>query len=616
MKTKYLSYSGVVLRFITLFILLASLLFLPKVQAAIGDSFTINGLRYTVLTEEPASKTGTVSVKNPPEGMPTGDLVIPARVTNNGFSYSVTLIPEFAFEVCFDLTGIVIPAGVVSIGREAFGGCMNLRSITIPESVASIADYAFSGCSSLRKIAIPGGVTSIGDYTFLGCSSMTNIVIPESVASIGKKSFSDCSSLTSVIIPEGVTYLGDYAFTNCTNLTGIVIPNGVTYLGSYAFRDCSSLTNIIIPDNVTYIGIEAFRNCSSLTNVTIGSRVNSIGRDAFRYCSKLTGITIPDRVTAIGRDAFSGCSSLMDIVVGENNPNYSSLDGVLFNKDQTTLILCPNVKNGAYTVPESVTSIGYSAFNGCTGLTSVTIGNSVRFFGDYAFNGCNGLTSIVIPSSVTSIGYYAFGECSSLTGVYFEGNAPSATWNSFTDPAVIYYRTGTTGWTNPWNRRPTEKWLTAPEITVQPQSQAVIEGDSVTFSVGVWGTAPMSYQWYKDGAVIEGATGLGYTIESVTAEDTGNYSVLVSNEDGTVLSADAALTLKQPYRATATPNCGWPVGPDLTDGAGDIRGPQGENQCGTGSCFEAHCIIENGVVVEIVIDNPGSGYLDGTTLDR
>jgi hypothetical protein len=122
-------------------------------------------------------------------------------------------------------------------------------------------------------------------------------------------------------------------------------------------------------------------------------------------------------VTNIESDAFINCKSLTSINVADDNPHYCSMDGVLFSKDRTTLILCPEGKQGAYIIPNSVTSIGSSAFRGCSKLTSVTIPNSVTSIGDYAFDGCSSLSSITIPNSVTSIGKYAFAVCSSLTSV-------------------------------------------------------------------------------------------------------------------------------------------------------------------------------------------------------
>ncbi len=367
---------------------------------------------------------------------------------------SVTSIGSSAFFYCSGLTSITIPDSVTSIGTWAFAYCSGLTSVTIPDSVTSIGSYAFGSCSGLTSITIPDSVTSIGSEAFTSCSALTAItvdennakyssldgvlfnkdkttliqypagktdtpyVIPDSVTSIGSHAFAACSGLTSVTIPDSVTSIGSSAFAACSGLTSITIPDSVTSIGSHAFANCSSLTSVTIPDSVTSIGYDAFAHCSGLTSITIPDSVTSIGTQAFYCCSSLTSVTIPDSVISIGSEAFYRCSALTAITVDENNANYSSLDGVLFNKDKTTLIQYPAGKsNTTYVIPDSVIAIGSYAFYYCSSLTSITIPDSVTSIGSYAFASCRGLTSVTIPDSVTSIGSSAFESCSSLTSV-------------------------------------------------------------------------------------------------------------------------------------------------------------------------------------------------------
>ena len=202
------------------------------------------------------------------------------------------------------------------------------------------------------------------------------------------------SRVKSAVIADGVTSIGYKAFDDCTSLTSVTIPDSVTSIGEYAFYNCSSLTSVAIPDSVTSIGYEAFFNCTSLTSVTIPDSVTSIGADAFWGCESLTSVTIPGSVTSIGVGAFASCTSLTGIWVAEGSSHYSSdASGVLFNKDMTTLVQCPGAF-AAYTIPDSVTSIGGSAFRGCSSLTSVTIPDSVTSIGEWAFSGCDNLTDV------------------------------------------------------------------------------------------------------------------------------------------------------------------------------------------------------------------------------
>ncbi len=370
----------------------------------------------------------------------------------------VTSIGDSAFEGCTSLTSITLPDSVTSIGSGAFIGCSSLTSITIPDSVTCIGDSAFEDCTSLTSITIPDSVTSLGNSAFSGCASLASITIPDSVTSIGDDAFRECSSLTSITIPYSVTSIGDYAFLGCSRLTAIdvntdnkdytsvngvlfyndktiicypagkkgnnyKIPDGVTSICRYAFSGCTSLTSITIPDSVTEIGGSAFENCSSLTSITIPDSVTSIGIGAFVGCSSLTSIMIPDNVTYIGGAVFADCSSLTEIKVSTQNAKYVSVNGVLYNKDKTTIMCYPaGKKDKNYKILDGVTEICTSAFNGCSSLTSITIPDSVTEIGVSAFSGCSSLTGITIPDSVTRIDMSTFRGCSSFTSITIPDN--------------------------------------------------------------------------------------------------------------------------------------------------------------------------------------------------
>ena len=223
---------------------------------------------------------------------------------------------------------------------------------------------------------------------------------------------------------------GTYAVTGYVGTaTEVVLPSkymgiAVTSVGNYAFAYCTGLTSVTIPESVTSIGNEAFSECIGLTSVTIPDSVTSIGDYAFIYCSGLTAITIPAGVTSIGNGVLFGCRGLTSITVASGNTKYHSAGNCVIETATGTLVL--GCKSSVIPADGSVTSIGYRAFYGCYGLTSVTIPEGVTSIGDYAFRSCTGLTSVTVPASMTSIGEYAFAGCIGLTSATFSG--PNGWW--------------------------------------------------------------------------------------------------------------------------------------------------------------------------------------------
>jgi hypothetical protein len=466
-------------------------------------------------------------------GLPTitVDTNNPAYSSMDGVLFNKTQTALIEYPPGNTGSSYTIPNSVTSIGDYAFFNCTSVSGITIPNSVASIGSSAFSQCFSLSSAVIGNSVTNIGNYAFSDCGNLPSVTIPNGVTRIGDYAFSKCSSVTSVTIPNSVTSIGDYAFSWCSSVTNVTIGNGVTSIGSNAFYDCPSVPSVTIPNSVTGIGDYAFSWCSSVTNVTIPNNVTNIGEWAFSFCG-LTSVTIPGSVTSIGEAPFAACVSLISITVNTTNPVYCSVDGVLFNQNQTALIQCPGGRAGSYTIPNSVTNIGGYAFYECTltnvtiganvtsigewafsetSLTSVAIPNSVTSIGDFAFMSCtiltnvtigNGVTiigsnafydcpsvpSVTIPNSVNSIGDNAFALCTSLTGIYFQGNTPSiGSFVFYGERVTIYFLPGTTDWGSTFGGAPTALWWLPNPVILNNGPSFGVQSNGFGFTIS-WAT--------------------------------------------------------------------------------------------------------------------------------
>ena len=312
---------------------LAFLVMLMATIQTFGYDFKLDGIYYNITSKEDRTVEVTYYsyVGSDNKYAYDGAISIPQKLIYSNKTYTVTAIGERAFVRCY-LTSIDIPNSVTSIGQYAFYGCGSLTSIDIPNSVTSIGRYAFYDCSSLTSTDIPNPVPSIGDYAFYGCSSLTSIDIPNSVTSIDNSTFS-----------------------NCPGLTSIDIPNSVTSIGYSAFQDSSGLTSIDIPNSVTSIGWYAFSGCTGLTSAKIGSSLK---------------ILSPGWLLST---VFDDCKALMSISVSEDNENYSSIDGVLYNKDASELLIYPEGRSSetSISLPATLKSIGKYELTKFPELTSI-----------------------------------------------------------------------------------------------------------------------------------------------------------------------------------------------------------------------------------------------------
>ena len=424
----------------------------------------------------------------------------------------ITTIGNDAFRDCSHLSSIIIPNSVTSIASQAFFCCSELTEIIIPINVTSIEKYTFWNCSGLTSVSIPNSVVTIGNYAFGGCENLTSVTIPSSVTSVGKYAFQNCGNLTSVVseIKEPF-FFGTNAFSSIGSTCTLTVPYGtkdayiaagwtedvfkggiveapapvknITFAdanvkalcvanwdtngdGELSEAEAAAVTSIgtVFKSNIqitsfdelqyftklTSIEENAFYTCSSLTSIAIPNSVISIGDIAFWGCNNLTSITIPQSVTSIGKFAFSQCNGLTTIIVASGNARYDSrnnCNAIIETSSNTLVAGCKNtiipnsvtsIGNSAFRgstnmtdfiIPDNITSIGDFAFMNCSALTSITIPNSVKSIGNYAFDYCTSLISATIPNSVTSIGNYAFDSCSRLTFIISAIEKPFAFGN-------------------------------------------------------------------------------------------------------------------------------------------------------------------------------------------
>ena len=398
-------------------------------------------------------------------GTPMPPFLYCKNLTDFVFGDEVEHIPAY---LCYNLTSLknlVIGNSVTTIGSYAFSSCTGLKKVIWNARNANgfQDDTPFSDCENLTEFVFGDEVEHIPDYLCYNLTSLKNLVIGNSVTNIRSHAFKGCTGLTAVTLPNAMTDIGGWAFAYCTGLTEVTIPNAVTYIGSGAFSGCTGLTEVTIPNAVTEIGFRAFSGCTGLTEVTIPNAVTHIGDGVFAYCTGLKKViwnarNVQNFLHNYSTYPFLSCKQLTDFVFGEEVEHIPAL------------LCCELASLKNLVIGNSVTSIGISAFDGCSGLTEVIWNaRNVQDFQDNSsrpFSGCDRLTdfvfgeevehipdylcyqltslnTIVIPNSVTSIGTNAFSFCSGLKTVTIP--------NSVTDigDEAFYYCTGLTEVTIP-----------------------------------------------------------------------------------------------------------------------------------------------------------------------
>lgn len=313
------------------------------------------------------------------------DLTIPVELDG----HPVSAIGDGAF-VHRAVTCVTIPDSVTRIGANPFYSCTRLKSIQVSDTHPTLAvvDGVLISTADNRLVCYPSTLTA-----------------------------------TNYIVPQGITTIGDHAFYECKMLGRIILPDSLVTIEDYAFTRCVALSSIVLPDQVTSIGEKAFFRCIALSSIIMPSGITSIGDEAFYACRTLTSITLPDSLTFIGRKAFAGCEKLTMLKVSPDHPIYATINGVLFNKTQKSLVYYPcGFSAKAYTIPNGITRIEDYAFFTHEHLTSVTLPPSVTHIGDWAFHNCEKLSTVELTDGLTHIGSNAFAFCSALSRLDIPGS--------------------------------------------------------------------------------------------------------------------------------------------------------------------------------------------------
>ena len=368
----------------------------------------------------------------------SGKVEVPEKTRLGGQEYPVTgvgCLLYHPFKDCRGVTEVVLPSSVTKIESESFRGCVRLKKINLPSSVKKIGFSAFEGCESLDAIVVPQGISMIELSTFKNCKTLKSVSLPFTVKEIGNGSFSGCVNLTDFKIPSYVVDIDDEAFKDCSSWFDVILPSVVKKIGAESFSGCSSIKEIAIPGSVDYVWNGAFSKCSGLKKVDLKGcsfgggesmfelcenlesvdnfNLKSVPAKMFKNCGKLKSISWGPAVSFVNPNAFVGTSieelvvpktvvegieyaenyvgwkCLKKISVDPANNKYTSVEGVLYNKDKTKLLRFPPGKESdEFVLPASVKQIADYAFSGCKGLKKLVLPKGFSAFSENSFSDC------------------------------------------------------------------------------------------------------------------------------------------------------------------------------------------------------------------------------------
>lgn len=399
------------------------------------------------------------------------EVKIPSSINN----LKVIEIADEAFMNNTSITKVTATNNIVTIGDRVFMGCTSLKEVKAIKAVTSMGESVFEGCTSLTDVTIPDTVVKIPARTFYGCSALaeavahknlkgvspdaltgtaweqsqpdgalafgricygykgnvTNLVIPEGVSIIEPYAFLGCEQIKTVEFGPDVEEIGLYAFQNCVNLETMVCSSAVSIIGAGAFKGCSSLKEADFSEcTISTIGYESFAGCSSLASVKLHETLSDIGVRAFEGTAVKT-IELGKNVNSIGKDVFLNNKVFEGFTVVDKNKDYSTVDGVLYNKDGNSIIMFPAGKTGTFQLPQGVSEIREGAFKN-SAITEINIpqDSALDTIGNNAFESAK-ITSISLPEAVTVINSETFKNAENLKAVELGSNVSKISKSAF-----------------------------------------------------------------------------------------------------------------------------------------------------------------------------------------
>ena len=473
------------------------------------------------------------------------------KLTSVNFSETLKSIGAFAFVECKKLSEITIPQSVTSVGEYAFSGCENLASVTVSDDLPYVGGRAFEKTKWLNsqpdgvvyigksaygykgdmpkntELSLKSGITNISGYAFYEEKNLTSVKIPETVNRIGNWAFLDCEGLKNVNIPDGVKRIESWTFSNCSSLTNITVPDSVTVLDGLAFSYCTNLKNIELSKNLTEIGMGALSHCTSLETIDIPDSVIIMDNIAMAGCSELKSVNIGSNLKTVGGQVFAGCTSLEKVNVNLNNKNYTSENGIWYDKNKTKIILYPyNKKDSAYTTPTSLKEL----CNGYVGSYGTLLDNS-------------NLKTVTIEKNVAKIDDYAIG---------FVFDFDNYKINKVKDFTVKGYR-GTVAESyakkNSFNFVALDKTLQTPSISKLENTSGGIKisWNKVLGAYGYRVYQKTSNGWKR----IKDTTATSYTDSAVSVNQTKTYTMRCIDKNGNTVSGYNSKGWSKKYTAVA-----------------------------------------------------------------